>query len=191
MLGAIFFALLLLSEHSEAAELIQDVNVLPTLDDIQLSLQKNWLQISSTGILFNDFAVRSLSCVTVPPLPSASAPEPVTPQTSDTDSGKISLTDQIAAAHADTVVAQANCRYEYAAVKRKSRKRAYEIQLRKFSHRELQWIPADRWITDERTLLYVYDGHCRYMGRTPRPGECNHWIIKLPWAPKPVTADPK
>jgi hypothetical protein len=163
MISAVLLALLVQSPSAP----ISAAEPLPQIPDIQRALADNWIRISSSGMVVHDYAVRNLICS-----PSTLPPQP-----------EVEEKDKLILLMSDKPVAQVRCSYDYAKVLQKSRsskKRFIKPAARYFSDQELNRIPKQAWTHDERDLVRVSRTACRYMGRTPRDGECNdYWVIRL------------
>ncbi len=172
MYGAIILALLIADNWQETMQ--------PSEAEVQAAMSARWVMISSIGDDNRDYAVRNLSC-------GKSEPFVEPPETEDgnkptEEAGGIAA--DIAYRFRDIAQFTVRCSFEAAGVWRNPREpRKLELLgkgvFHTFSERDLRKISAAAWRQEDHTFVYIARGHCRFMGRTPKEGECYNWVINL------------
>jgi hypothetical protein len=162
----ILAVLLALQAPDPVATTVQEP--MPQVADVQYALASHWVMISSSGLMFHDYAVRNLTCTTIP----LTLPNQATPNNNDLFS---SMSDQ--------AVSKAHCQFEYAVHTKywkKSKKVRFgrNLNSKPLSKHQLNRISAKKWNVGNYDLVLMTRTACRYMGRTPDPDECNsYWVI--------------
>jgi hypothetical protein len=138
---------------------------LPQIADIQYALGKDWIMQSSSGMQFNDYAVRNVVC-TETPLKKVQ---------------QVIAKKPLAIAQPDAPLSAALCSFDYALQKMKKPREPdmfYEPTVRQFSKRDLARIPKNLWKSETHLLVRYSRDLCRYISRIPEPGTCVYWRIE-------------
>lgn len=133
--------------------------------DIQSALSDDRIMQSSSGYSFGDIALRNIICTPMP-----------------LDKRFLEPAKDLFTVMSDTGVAQARCSYEHVTVFSRKRAKGNTLQFKPppkmFSEREIALIAKNLWHKSEQQFIRMQRTSCLYMGRIPRPGECDdYWIM--------------
>jgi hypothetical protein len=126
------------------------------------------VMISSSGMIFHDYAVRNLKCAAL------ALPE-----------GDTSKPENIFSSMSDKAVSKVHCDYDYAVVQKREKKLkklkyGRDLISKTYTKKQLSAISAKAWQRGNHDFTRMTRTACLYMGRTPNLGECDsYWLIVL------------